>query len=228
MVLAVLIGVLGILLVMLFTRAVAARPTRRDARAGYLDLCLALFDGVRKGVSETGFARVSGQYRGQTFDVQVVPDSLSLRKLPCLWLLVTLPAPLPLRGTYDVMLRATGSETFSKFGTLPDQIAVPAGFPEGCTLRTDAPVPLPNAAAIAQYLAGLDAARVKEVVVAPTGVRVVWLVEEADRGRYLLFRDAEMGGVALPSDVLQPLMEGLCDLWAALRADVAPKLQVVG
>ena len=228
MVLAVLIGFLGILLVMLATRAVAAAPTRRDARAGYLDLCLPLFDRVRKGVAETGFARVSGQYRGQTFDVQVVPDSLSLRKLPCLWVLVTVAERLPLTGTYDVMLRAAGAETFSKFGTLPDHIAVPPGFPEGCTIRTDTPGVLPAAEVIGRYMAGLDAARLKEVVVAPTGVRVVWLVEEADRGRYLLFRDAEMGGVALPSDVLQPLMDGLFDLWAALRADAAPKLRVVG
>ena len=225
---AVLIGVLGILVVMLSTRAVVSAPARRNARAGYLDLCLPLFAQPLKGVAETGFARVSGHYRGQMFDVQVVPDSLSLRKLPCLWLLVTLVERLPVAGTFDVMLRATGSETFSKFGTLPDQIAVPDGFPEGSTLRTDATGGMPGAALVGRYMAGLDQARLKEVVVAPTGVRVVWLVEEADRGRYLLFRDAEMGAVALSGDVLQPLMDGLCGLWAAVRADAAPTLRVVG
>ena len=185
---------------------------RNAARAGYLDLCLPLFADVRKGVADTGFARVSGHYRGQLFDVQVVPDSLSLRKLPCLWLLVTLVERLPVAGTVDVMLRATGAETFSKFGTLPDQIAAPAGFPHGCTIRTDTADDLPDLAAVGRYMNGLDTARLKEVVVAQAGVRVVWLVEEADRGRYLLFRDAEMGAAPLPAQVLQPLMDGLCDL----------------
>lgn len=228
MVFAVVIGVLGIVVVMLSTRAFGSAPLRRDARAGYLDLCMPLFSGVIKRVAETGFARLSGHYRGQLFDVQVVPDSLSLRKLPTLWLLVTLPEALPVRGTYDVMLRATGIETFSKFGTLPDQLPVPAGFPEGCNIRTDAPAPMPATGVIARYLAGLNAARLKELVVAPTGVRVVWLAEEADRGRYLIYRDAEMGGQALSPDVLQPLMDGLCGLWAEVRADVVPKLRVAG
>ena len=192
---------------------------RSAARAGYLDACLPLFAAPLKGVADSGFARVSGQYRGQLFDVQVVPDSLSLRKLPCLWLLVTLVERLPVAGTVDVMLRATGAETFSRFGDLPDQIAVPSGYPEGCTIRTDADGDVPGAAVIARFMAGLDAARLKEVVVAQAGVRVVWLAEEADRGRYLLFRDAEMGGVALPPAVLQPLMDGLCGLWADVMAE---------
>ena len=191
---------------------------RRAARAGYLDLCLPLFDGPVTGVAESGFARISGRYRGQMFDVQVVPDSLNLRKLPCLWLLVSLVEPLPLAGRFDVMLRATGTETFSKFGELPGQIVVPAGFPDGCSIRTDTPGVLPSAGVIGRYMTGLDAGRLKEVVVAGAGVRVVWLAEEADRGRYLLFRDAEMGAAALEPAVLATLMDGLRGLWADMCA----------
>lgn len=225
MVLILGVAVVALILVVLSARPMAARNT---ARAGYLDQCLPLFSTVQKGVADTGFARLSGQIGGQMFDVQVVPDSLNLRKLPTLWLLVTLVDRLPVAGTYDVMLRATGSETFSKFGTLPELTDVPQGFPEGCTIRSDVTGALPGAAAIARYLGGLDPARLKELVVAPTGVRLVWLIEEADRGRYLLFRDAEMGAQPLPAVVLSPLMAGLHTLRAELRADAAPKLRVVG
>jgi hypothetical protein len=195
---------------------------RSAARAGYLDLCSPLFAQPRKAVADTGFARISGQYRGQVFDIQVVPDSLSLRKLPCLWLLVSLVERLPVAGTFDVMLRATGNETFSKFGDLPDQMTAPPGFPEGCTIRTDART-MPGAAVIGRYMAGLDTARLKEVVVAQAGVRVVWLAEQADRGRYLLFRDAEMGDLALQPAVLQPLMDGLCGLWKNVMAEAGAR-----
>ena len=211
-----------------FLRATRPGAARAAARAGYLDPCLPLFARPLKRVAETGFARVSGQYRGQMFDVQVVPDSLNLRKLPCLWLLVTLVERLPVAGTFDVMLRATGAETFSRFGDLPDQIAVPAGYPDGCTIRTDAAGDVPGAAVIGRYMSGLDKARLKEVVVAGAGVRLVWLVQEADRGRYLLFRDAEMGGDPLSADILQPLMDGLSGLWADVMAEAGTRTRVTG
>lgn len=219
-----LLAVLAVLAAGLLWQSAGAKRTRARQRAGYLDHCLPLFSGAVTGVAETGFARVSGNYRGQVFDIQVVPDSLAMRKLPCLWLLVTLPEPLPVLGTVDVMLRASGHETFSRFATLPDQIAAPAGFPPECSLRTDAPNALPDPAVIVRYLAGLDPAQLKELVIAPNGVRVVWLVEQADRGRYLLFRDAEMGADPLAPVVLQPLMDGLRDLWATIAADQRPKM----
>ena len=228
MTLAVVMGLLGVVVAGLLWQSAGAARARKARRAGYLDDCRALFSKELKAVVETGFPRLSGRYRGQTFDIQVVPDSLSLRKLPVLWLLVTLPEPLPVRGTFDVMLRATGLETFSNFGSLPEQIAAPPGFPPDCTVRTNAPDAVPGPALIARYLAGLDRARLKEVVVAPAGIRLVWLVGEADRGRYLLFRDAEMGAGPLSPAVLQPLMDGLCDLWAAMRSDLAPPLREVG
>lgn len=219
----VLILGLAVVAVMVAVLSVGPGAARGKSRAGYLDLCIPLFTGVQKAVADTGFARLSGQYQGQMFDVQVVPDSLSLRKLPCLWLLVTLVERLPVAGTFDAMMRATGHETFSKFGGLPDQIALPAGFPEHCTIRTDGSANPPNTPAIARYMATQDAARLKELVVTPAGVRVVWLVEEADRGRYLLFRDAEMGGDALAPAVLRPLMDDLCGLWRDIMAKAGSK-----
>lgn len=220
---AVLMILLGITLVGLIWRSAGAAKHRRQARARYLDDCLPLFTSGQKAITETGFPRLSGQFRGRTFDVQVVPDSLTFRKLPTLWLLVTLPEPLSLRGTFDLMMRPTGLETFSRFPNLPNHIAPPAGFPVDCAIRTDAPDALPSEPLLRRHLAGLANDRLKELVVAPTGVRIVWLVEEADRGRYLLFRDAEMGRTALSPDVLHPLLTALCDLWSDLHADTQPQ-----
>ena len=219
-----LLGMLAVLVAAALWQSAGASSRRARERTGYLDACLPLFTNPIQAVAETGFARVSGRYRGQMFDIQLVPDSLNVRKLPCLWLLVTLPEATAQSATFDVMLRATGAETFSRFRALPDQIAVPKGFPDDCTIRTDAPQAMPDPGMIGRYLTGLDAARLKELIVAPTGLRVVWLAEEADRGRYLLFRDAEMGAAPLSPAMLTPLMDGLCDLWAGLQTTAAAKL----
>lgn len=208
----------GTFAIWLWRRLVSAGSARKAARAGYLDLCRPLFTDCFTRVMETGFPRLSGQYRGRAFDIQVVPDTLSYRKLPTLWLLVTLPEALPVGATFDLMLRATGLESFSNFFRLPEQIALPAGFPETGSIRTDNPAALPPEAVLRRHLTGLAGNHFKELLVGPTGVRVVWLAEEADRGRYLLFRDGEMGRYPLEAAVLRPLLDAVQDLWSELQA----------
>jgi hypothetical protein len=219
----VLMILLGIALAGLIWRSAGAAQQRRRARAGFLDDCCPLFTSSLKAITETGFPRLSGQFQGHTFDIQVVPDSLSFRKLPALWLLVTLPAPLSVRGTFDLMMRPTGQETFSRFPNLPVHVALPVDFPEECAIRCDTPDALPSEPVLRRQLTRLTHDRLKELVIAPTGVRIVWLAEEADRGRYLLFRDAEMGRIALSPDVLRPLLTAVVDLWSDLSADIQRK-----
>lgn len=222
LVLGLLLITLGVAAGVQLWRTRAAGVARRAARAGFLDECQGLFRSGLKAVAATGFPRVSGEYRGHGFDVQVVPDTLSFRKLPTLWLLVTLPEAMPVRGRFDLMMRPMGMESFSTHAGLAEQIAVPAGFPDGCVIRTDDAGGLPDAAVLRRHLDGLAASgRFKELVVAPKGLRIVWLAEEADRGGYLLYRDAEMGARALDPEVLRPLMDAALDLLADLSAPEA-------
>lgn len=215
--LGLLLIALGIAVVVLALRTRAASAGRKAGRAGFLQDCEGLFGSGLKAVAETGFPRISGAYRGHTFDVQVAPDMLSFRKLPTLWLLVTLPEAMPVRGTFDLMMRPTGAEPFSKHAGLPEQIEAPRGFPEGCAIRSDNWRGLSDDAVLRRHLAGLSAdERFKELVVSAKGLRIVWLAEEADRGQYLLFRDAEMGQTRLDPAVLRRLMDGLLDLQADL------------
>lgn len=189
---------------------------RLAVRGQYLAAVAPLFDATIVAAAATGFPRLSGRYQDALFDVQVVPDTLTYRKLPALWLLVTLVEPMPVRATLDVMLRPRGVEPFSHFRDLAVQIATPAGFPEDCAIRSDAPEAAAPADLVQRHLARLDADLLKELVISPKGLRLVWLAEEADRTRYLAFRDAEMGKTPLPPARLQPLLDALL----ALRADL--------
>ncbi len=166
-----------------------------------------------------GFPRISGTYCGHTFDLQAVPDALNIRKLPALWLLVTLPEPLPLTGTFDLMMRPRGVEPFSKFASLPVQITPDAAFPHDCAIRTDAPEALPPLEVLRRQAGIFQDQRAKELVISPKGVRVVWLAEEAHRGKYLIFRDSEMGLTPFPAQDVKPLMDYLI----ALKTDILSK-----
>lgn len=199
---ALALGV-GAAVIFALRREQAARARRR---AEYLTAVGGLFHDRREVVQPSGFPRLAGVHEGVAFDMQVVPDTLSLRKLPALWVMVSVPEPLPTGATVDMMLRPTGMESFTHFTQLPVQVPVPAGFPEDCAIRADAPGAVPFEGALREVLGAVDTDRLKEILVTPKGVRLVFLAEEADRGRYLIFRDAEMGRVPLSPARLAPFL----------------------
>lgn len=214
--LAIIAAGLGIGLAALAAQTWRTSQGRASRRAAYFNACAAAFTAPRFGIGSSGFPRLAGADQGATFDLQAVPDTLTYRKLPTLWLLVTLPGPLPLRATLDLMIRPTGVETFSHFQTLPDQIEAPDGFPADCALRTDDPTALLPESVLRRHLAIFDDPRVKELVISPKGLRISYLAQEAHRGRYLIFRDAELGQDPLDPAVLKPLLAALI----AMRADI--------
>lgn len=191
--------------------------SRSALRAAFLDDAQGLFDGGLRAIRPDGFPRISGTYHGHTFDLQAVPDTLNIRKLPTLWLLVTLPEPMPVGATFDMMMRPRGVEMFSKHAALPVQLQPDPLFPHDCSIRTDAPSALPSRDVLARHIGFFDDARAKELVISPQGCRVVWLAEEAHRGRYLIFRDIEMGLTPFAAKDLQPILDYLI----ALKADLA-------
>lgn len=196
--------------------SVRGAMARATIRAAFLDDCKRLFSGGLKAKLPTGFPRISGTYDGHTFDLQAVADTLNVRKLPTLWLMVTLPEPIPVKATFDMMIRPRGVETFSRHAELPVQITDASGFPGDCTIRTDHPDLLPPQALLKRHMWLFGDDRAKELVISPKGLRVVWLADEANRARYLIFRDSEMGASRFPAEELKPILDYLL----ALRDDL--------
>ena len=159
---------------------------------------------------------MTGRRDGLAFDLQAVPDMLTFRKLPALWVLVTLPEPLPLDATLDLMARPSGNEPFTKFATLPQSLPTPPELPKEVAIRSDDASRIPPPDLIARHAPLFQNPRVKELVLSPKGLRIVILAEEADRGRFLIFREAEMGRTPLSPQRLEPILDSL----AALREDV--------
>lgn len=197
----------------------------RLARRGALfDAAEDLFGDGSKRISETGFPRISGTYDGHSVDLQVTPDTLNYRKLPALWALYTLTEAQPVTATVDIVLRPRGVEPFSNFATLPLQIEVPHGFPTDCVIRTDNPAALPDLGVLKRVTDHLlHDPQVKELVISPKGLRLVMLAEEANRTRYLLFRDSEMGTTQLPRATIQAALDHLLDLAEALKTTADSK-----
>lgn len=209
---------LAVLALWLLARLVRAGRARVAARAGYFAAVAGLFLDSRQRVEPSGFARMSGVWNGARFDVQAVPDTLTFRKLPVLWVLITLTEPMPVAGEVHIMARPGQDSIFSRFDQMPVTVALPPGFPAFCALRCSTAAALPDAALVAAQGALFASGVVKELVIAPQALRLVILADEAERGGYLLFRDAELGQVPLSPDQLIPHLRALLHLSADLAA----------
>ena len=200
----------------LATRLIREARARTKARAAYFDAVKPLFDGGETRLQPSGFPRMTGKRAGLAFDLQAVPDTLTFRKLPALWVLVTVPEPLPLKATLDLLARPSGNEPFTHFATLPQSLPTPADLPKDVAIRSDDASRIPPPDLLARHADLFADPRVKELVLSPKGLRIVFLAEEADRSRYLIFREAEMGRAPLTPARLEPLLYRL----AALREDI--------
>lgn len=184
----------------------------RAARAAGFAEVEPLLASVRSRLEPSGFRRLAGRFAGHAVDLQAVPDTLSFRKLPALWLLATLTERQPLAGETRIMMRPTGHECFSAFGRLGTEVRLPPGFPVGCVLRTTAPGHLPPATFLAGLARLFEDPATKEVVLSPEGLRLVRLAEEGERGAYVLFRESDLGQRPIRAPVVKRMLETLVDL----------------
>jgi hypothetical protein len=193
---------------------------RRDATPQRLfGATLGLFpDAELEDTGTPGYPRLRATFGGVPVQVWPVVDTLAVRRLPALWLLVTIQAPLPIQARLDLMMRPAGHSTFSNFDLLPHTLPTPPGLADVGVLRTDDAQRAPPSEWLAGHLDIFENRRAKELLLTPQGLRFVWLLAEAERARYGVFRQAEFGEVMIDPTVLEDLLNRLLELRATILA----------
>jgi hypothetical protein len=163
-----------------------------------------------------GYPRLSGRYREFAVQIHPIVDTLAIRRLPALWLLVTVQDRLPIKARFDMMMRPAGPTTFSNFDHLPYTLDHPDGFPEHAVIRTDDADEVLPASLIKPHLAPFFGPQGKELLITENGLRIVWLLAEAERARYGIFRQAEFGSPEIDQTVLRDILDRLL----AIRKDI--------
>jgi hypothetical protein len=157
-----------------------------------------------------------GYSRGVEVQVQTVVDTLSTRKLPSLWLMVTVVDPLPLNATFDLMMRPAGPSTFSNYEQLREVVGTPAGFPEQAVVRSDNAAAMVPPDVVRRHIGPFFGRGPKELLISPKGLRMVMQLGEADRARYVVLRQAEFG----EAQVQELELRNCLSLLFALREDI--------
>ena len=189
--------------------------TKRD-RASYFNLTLELFKKCRVIQSGRSWPILTGEYRGASVRLEPIYDDLSWRKLPSLWLKVTVFASNPSRGTLGFLVRPRGCEFYSPTVEMNYRLPIPDDWPTDSLLCTDDVETMPSSTNLLPAMHVFDDPRAKELVITPRGVRLVYQAAQAERSDYLVMRRARF----LQEKADPNLISGLLDLAVAIAAMV--------
>ncbi|ESY69952.1 MULTISPECIES: hypothetical protein [Mesorhizobium] len=158
-----------------------------------------------------------GSWNGQRVQLRTIVDTLATRKLPARWLSVSLTEKVTVPAIFDMMMRPGSPTTFSNFDHLEHTLPKAPGFPAEAILRTDKRGARFPQSLIASHIEIFAEGRAKELLITPNGVRIVWLLAEAERARYGVFRQAEFGGTALDPALIERLLVSMSALRDAIN-----------
>ncbi|MBX6320333.1 MAG: hypothetical protein IRY94_00740 [Rhodospirillaceae bacterium] len=191
----------------------------RRGRAAFFDDCLPLLEGCTLSQDDVDFPVLAATYRGRRVRLQPIVDHIAVRKLPSLWLLVTVFEDLPWMATLDLLMRPQNIEFYSPSARLRVALDPPPGWPAHALLRTDDTAGLPPLERLTPHMAMFDDPRMKELVVTPKGVRLVYQADQAERAHYAVLRQARFSVDRLPAETARRLLDEAIGIIATLTAE---------
>ena len=211
----------AIVLALVLHLAWLARASRNKASVALAveqaNIRTVIADAANVSDGTAGVITWEGSWKGRRVQVRTIVDTLATRKLPARWLSVSITEKVAVPGTFDMMMRPGSPTTFSNFDHLDHSLPKSSALPAEAVVRTDRKgVRFPQEI-IAGHLGIFSEGRAKELLITPNGVRIVWLLAEAERVRYGVFRQAEFGDATLEPALIERLLESASTLRDAIN-----------
>lgn len=191
----------------LYRRDHSEACARRD---GFFDVARNALETPEIMTTRGDYPVLRGTREGYRTELRALADTIQLRKLPILWLLVTIHRPLRLRSHFNMMMRPDNSEYYSAHGRMPERVSTPPDWPQEAVLRCDDPAEARARVipALAPHLAQFTGdSRGKEIFLSPKGLRLVYRMDEGQRGHYLLTRLPFFNCTELPRVMAEDLLD---------------------
>jgi hypothetical protein len=188
----------------------------KAARRGVLDRCAGVLDAAVLTHGADHFPHLTGRHRGREARVDLLCDTMTIRRLPQLWMSTTLlDQNLDLPG-FAILVRPAGTEFYSLTSRFEHRLETPMGFPAEVLIRGDA-----GAEHLLDELRAtlgnvLTDPRIKEVAVTPRGLRIIRQAAEGKRGDHLLLRQSVFENACVPQGDLARVLDDLQSIRAAI------------
>ena len=168
------------------------------ARRGVLDGCVGALDRPQLSHAADSFPRLTGRHHGREVRVDLLCDTMTIRRLPQLWMSTTLLDQNPDLSGFAILVRPAGTEFYSLTSRFAHRLETPAGFPEEVLIRGDAGAERLLDALRAILSDVLADRRIKEVAVTSRGLRIIRQAAEGKRGDHLLLRQSVFENACVP------------------------------
>jgi len=190
---------------------------RRASRGALFQPAYDLFQSYRVVQERADFPVLTGRYRDHDFQIDAVIDTLTFRKIPVLWLRVSLLRALPGVAATDILVRVQNNEFYSPANDLAFQLPVPGHWPPGAQVKTEDPDQAPPLDLLDRHIDFFGAIESKEMLVTAKGVRLVRMIHQGERAEYMVLRIADFRAIDLQPETLADMM----DRCIALAEDLA-------
>lgn len=170
------------------------------------------------GTAPDQFPIVSGRIAdGRRIRIELIADTLVTRRLPQLWLAVTVfetaGSTCP---TLGALARPTGSEYYSLVHGLPEWMPPPAGNVP-LLMRGNGSATAKQAAEAGEYFAGLFAdPKVKEALIKPNATRIIYQASQGSRAAHMFLRQPQFELQTVPADMIEETIQRVLMLRTAL------------
>lgn len=160
---------------------------------------------------------------GRRVKIELVADTLITRRLPQLWLKVTVYETTPRRRPLiGALARPTGGEYYSLVHDMKEWMAPPK-IGASILMRGDGSATPWQADEVRRHFGALLAdTRVKEAVISPNGVRVMIQAAEGERAAHLFLRQSRFSIATVPAESIRTAIA-----MAVALAAVLPEPEVV-
>src|SRR5450830_484074 len=202
----VVLTLLAMMVVLMYRNYHRDARYKTQARSHVFDDCMPLLQQVQKSQDKANLPVLHGNYAGYQIVLNIVEDTLGWRKLPPLWLLIKVVANRPSHGTLDVIVRPANNEFYSPSWQWDGNLAIPACWPQHAIIKYQqhpADVVL-----LEKHVPALFTdAKMKELLVTPAMVRLTYMAKQAERGEYLIMRNAVYDDAPISRDVVEALLK---------------------
>lgn len=202
---------------------IAVRDNRRalGERLGLLDDVRQLFESASVTPGPDAFPVLKAAFPdGRSIAIEIVPDTLVCRRLPQLWLKLTIRDPQPRRRpTIGALSRSTGAEFYSMVHAMPDRVDMQLSPDLPLLVRGRAPSGEEIKSAATAMRRVFADPLMKEAATTPQGVRIVRRLAEGSRGAHVLLRQAKFAVRAVPARFVMEALSAAEDLAMAFEIE---------
>jgi len=179
---------------------------KSDARRRIFDECSPLLAKAHQRLDKANLPILEGDYDSYKVSMSIVEDTLGWRKVPPLWLLIKVDASMQSAGTLDYIVRPSNNEFYSPSWQWYGNLAIPENWPQHAILKYQHQAV--DLALIDSFVPQLFAdANMKELLVMPKFTRLTYMVKQAERGEYLIMRNAIYENTPISKNTVETLLK---------------------